>query len=225
MGETMPRAAFFDFDNTLILGDSQELEIKYFRSKGKISSVELARISAVYILYKLGLASKAALVRACIHAYRGMTPLELKRHGPVFFEEVVRPLLVPEMIRRLEGHREQNDLVAILTATPPHLVLPAAEALNVSHIISTRIEMGDDGLLTGRTAGEVCMGARKREAAANLAARYDIDLGRSWAYSDDQADLPFLELVGNPVAVNPTLKLKRIATKRGWEVVDVPGTV
>ncbi len=221
----MRRAAFFDFDNTLILGDSQELEIKYFRSEGKISSAELARISAVYILYKLRLVSKAALVRACIHAYKGKTPSELSGHGPVFFEEIIRPRLIPGMIRRLKEHREGGDVVVILTATVPHLIHPAAYALGVSQIISTRLELGNDGLLNGRTAGEVCMGARKREAALSLAEEYNVDLTRSWAYSDDQTDLPFLELVGNPVAVNPTLQLKRIARKRGWEVMDVSETM
>jgi HAD superfamily hydrolase (TIGR01490 family) len=214
-------AAFFDFDNTLILGDSQELEIQHFRSKGKISSAELARISAVYIVYKLRLVSKAALVRACIHAYMGMPPSELNERAPLFFEEILRPRLIPAMIRRLEEHRERKDLVAILTATPPHLVLPAAGDLSISHVISTQIETGSDGLLTGKTAGEVCMGTQKREAALRLAEEYNIDLKRSWAYSDDQSDLPFLELVGNPSAVNPTPHLKRIAIKRGWEIVDV----
>lgn len=68
------------------------------------------------------------------------------------------------------------------------------------------------------------MGAQKREAALRMVVEYNIDLEHSRAYSDDQSDLPFLDLVGNSVAVNPTPQLRRIATKRGWEVIDVAET-
>jgi len=215
----MRHAALFDFDNTLIDGDSQGLEVEYFRRRREISLGRLAYIALVYLLYKIKTAPKAALVRSCIGAYRGWEKQGLIEHGNHFFREVTSHRFFPEVIDRMREHKNRGDLVAVLSASPAHLVGPAAKFLGVDLLIATEIEEDSDGRLTGRTRGPVNIGSVKAAAAGALLEEHGIDPARCTAYSDDQADLEFLLMAGAAVAVNPTRKLARIAEVHGWEVI------
>lgn len=215
----MRHAALFDFDNTLIDGDSQGLEVEYFRRHGDISFGRFAHIALVYLLHTLKGAPKAALVTACIAAYKGRDHRELNEHGDRFFREVTSHRFFPEVVERMRRHRDRGDLVAVLSASPPHLVLPATTALGVYLVITTPIEEDSRGILTGRTRVPVNIGSVKAGAARALLAEHGIDPSRAIAYSDDQADLEFLSMAGTAVAVNPTPRLARIAKRRGWEII------
>jgi len=215
----MRHAALFDFDNTLIDGDSQGLEVEYFRRHGDISFGRFAHIALVYLLHTLKAAPKAALVRSCIGAYRGRNYRELTEHGDRFFREMTSRRFFPEVVDRMRQHRERGDLVAVLSASPAHLVIPATRALGVDLVITTVIEADSGGSLTGHTRGPVNIGSVKADAALALLAEHGIDPSHAVAYSDDQADLEFLLAAGAAVAVNPTPRLARIAEKRGWEII------
>ena len=119
----------------------------------------------------------------------------------------------------MREHRNRGDLVAILSASPAHLVEPAAKFLGVNLVIATEIEEDAEGRLTGRTRGPVNIGSVKAAAAGVLLDEHGIDPARCTAYSDDQADLEFLDMAGTAVAVNPTRELTRIAEENGWEVI------
>jgi len=215
----MRRAALFDFDNTLIDGDSQALEVDYFRRRREISVGRLVYIGAIYLFYSLKIAPKTALIRSCISAYRGRDHQEVIEHGDRFFQEVTSRRFFPEVIDRMRMHQGRGDLVAILSASPIHLVLSAARFLGVELVIATALEEDAAGRLTGKTEGPVNIGPVKAAAAAALLAEHDIDPSHCTAYSDDQADMEFLQMAGSAVAVNPTPKLSDVAEKEGWEVI------
>ncbi len=99
------------------------------------------------------------------------------------------------------------------------MVAPLAAYLQVDDAIATRAKVDDRGRYTGELEFS-SHGANKVLAMADLAERHDLDLEGSWAYSDSVTDLPMLEAVGHPVAVNPDRALRRVADERGWEVLD-----
>lgn len=215
----MRNAALFDFDKTLIDGDSQGLEVEYFRRRREISTGRLIRIILAYFLHTIKAAPKAALVRACIAAYRGRDHRELIEHGDCFFREVTSRRFFPEVIDRMREHRNRGDLLAVLSASPTHLVAPAAKFLGVDLVITTLLEEDSGGRLTGRPWGPVNIGSVKANAARALLAEHGIDPSHATTYSDDQADLEFLLMAGSAVAVNPTPRLSGIARKNGWEII------
>jgi len=98
-------------------------------------------------------------------------------------------------------------------------VRPLARHFGVSGVIATRAEVGDDGRYTGGLEF-YAYGEQKAEAVRKIASRVGIDLSRSYAYSDSVTDLPMLEAVGEPVAVNPDKDLRRIAEERDWQIRD-----
>jgi phosphoserine phosphatase len=131
-------------------------------------------------------------------------------------EEVISPLIYAEALELLHDHREAGRLVCIVSSSPIEIVEPLAEWLTVDKCIATTSKVVD-----GKYTGELefyAYGEQKVQAIKQLAADSGVDLERSFAYSDSMTDLPMLEAVGNPIAVNPDRELRRIAVERGWPV-------
>jgi phosphoserine phosphatase len=93
------------------------------------------------------------------------------------------------------------------------------EDIGFDHLLCTDLEIGEDGLLTGRALGPLCIDRTKRTLAIQLAKSHNIDLLRSYAYGNHQSDIPLLELVGNPFAVEPTRPLRKVAMQRNWPIL------
>jgi len=95
-----------------------------------------------------------------------------------------------------------------------------AQDLGFEHLICTDLETRPDGILTGDTQGPICTDSHKRTYACELANSLNMDLASSYAYGDHQADIPLLELVGHPHAVEPTEQLRKVASERGWPILS-----
>ena len=134
-------------------------------------------------------------------------------------EKDVLPLVVPGAREKIEKHRAEGHVLAILSTSPCYVTEPLAEVLGIEEVISTRFEV-DGGLFTGRLRGPACVGRGKVHWAEDLVARREVDLSQSWFYTDSYTDMPMLERVGNQVVVNPDPRLRRIAKRRGWPVQD-----
>jgi HAD superfamily hydrolase (TIGR01490 family) len=131
-------------------------------------------------------------------------------------DEVISPLIYAEALELIHDHRTAGRLICIVSSSPEEIVEPLASMLDVDRWIATKPAVVD-----GRYTGELefyAYGPAKAEAMQKLAVEIGIDLGGSFAYSDSPTDLPMLELVGNPVAVNPDRSLRRIAAERGWKI-------
>ncbi len=96
---------------------------------------------------------------------------------------------------------------------------PVADDLGFDHLMCTALEIGGDGLLTGRVKGLICLNSNKRLLAEMLARKVDIDLASSYAYGNHQSDLPLLNLIGNPHAVEPTGPLRKVALANKWPIL------
>lgn len=218
-------AAFFDVDGTLVASDI----VRYGIAIRTAEMSPLGRrlwttgfLPRVPYLAALDLASREAFQRAFYRLYRAVPPDALEERGVALFRHHVLPRLRPQAVARVAEHRRRGHRVVLVTGSLEPIVRPLAAHLSVSDVLAARLEV-EDGRHTGRLADPPLAGRRKAEAVVDLAARRDIDLSLSFAYGDSSDDIPMLEAVGNPAAVNPGGRLLRLARARGWDVFEWPG--
>jgi len=213
-------AAFFDFDNTLIHGDSQGLEIKFLVKRRQIAYRTLVSILIANFLFKRDLIRVECMVRTCLRIYRGL-PADLPATWTgALHREMIAPRLSAAMADRVRAHRNRGHLPVILSASLQHLIEPVAADLGIAHILCTELEIDARGRFTGRTTGPVCVGQYKADQAARLAHRLNVNLAASYVYSDHHADMQLFTAVGHPVAVSPTPRLRRTALRRNWKITS-----
>jgi HAD superfamily hydrolase (TIGR01490 family) len=215
-----PSAAFFDLDRTLISGSSAFVFAAAARRGGMLSSRQLARDGAAALTFKFRGASdekSAALRDRILGAVTGARQDDL-----VALNAEVLPKLLdkirPEARRLLDLHRHAGRATYIVSASPVEIVEPLATALGMTGGIGTRSRLVE-GVYTGELDGPFCYGAGKVEAITELARWEGFDLSQCYAYSDSASDLPMLEAVGHPFAVNPDGPLARHALRHGWPIV------
>jgi HAD superfamily hydrolase (TIGR01490 family) len=217
---TGPSAAFFDLDRTLISGSSVfVLGIAAWRAH-LVAPTQFAKDALGAVGFRVAGASDdtSSKVRdRILGAVRGV-----RRDDLVALNASIVPKLMdrvrPEAQRLLDQHRHAGRATYIVSASPVELVSPLAAALGMTGGIGTVSEIVD-GIYTGHLAGPFCYADGKVEAITELARWEGFDLAQCYAYSDSASDLPMLQAVGHPVAVNPDGKLERIAHRRGWPIV------
>ena len=217
----MSAAAFFDLDRTLIRSSSALALAPAFRRRGIISRRQLVQAAAWQLLFAARGASHQAVRRAAedgLVVLRGHTPEELSDLVAEAMETVLRPLVYAESVELVERHRSRGEPVYIVSATLQEIVEAIARDLDFDGAFGTRCEVVD-GRYTGRA-----LRALHAEAKAAAIRELDLDLDACTAYSDSHTDLPFLEAVGHPVAVNPDRALRRTAAARGWPVLEFGGS-
>ena len=118
----------------------------------------------------------------------------------------------------MEKHRARGDLLAIVTGATPYAAKPLARRLGIEHVVASELETDAHGVFTGRFVSPLCMGEGKVERAKRFADARGFSLAEATFYSDSFTDLPLLEIVKEPVIVNPDPRLARVAKKRGWRI-------
>ncbi|MEZ8219747.1 HAD-superfamily subfamily IB hydrolase, TIGR01490 [Candidatus Fervidibacteria bacterium JGI MDM2 SSWTFF-3-K9] len=134
------------------------------------------------------------------------------------FENSLKPRVYNDAVREIQWHRERNHQIVLVTGGADFTVAPLAQWLNADLLAAKLEEV--DGKFTGRLVGKPLIGVGKADAIKTYAGEKGIDLQASYAYGDSVSDAPMLECVGNPVAVNPDRKLRRLAMERGWRIVQ-----
>ena len=213
----MSAAAFFDLDRTLLRRSSALALAPAFRARGIISRRMMLEAAAWQLLFMLRGASHEAVRRAAVDGLlilRGHTPDEMRELVAESMEIVLRPLVYAESVDLVERHRRRGERVYIVSATLQEIVQAIADDLGFDGALGTVCEVVD-GEYTGKATR-----ALHAEAKADCIRSLDHDLGASTAYSDSHTDLAFLEAVGNPVAVNPDRKLRKIAAERRWPILE-----
>jgi HAD superfamily hydrolase (TIGR01490 family) len=214
-------AAFFDLDRTLLRRSSALALAGSFRERGIISRRQMLRAALWQLLFVARGASHEAVRRGAEEGMRvlaGYTPDDLRELVADALEPVLRPLVYAEPLRLLEEHHARGEPVYIVSATLQEIVDAIAEDLGFDGALGTVCEVRD-GRYTGHAARALHAEA-KAECVRELATREGFDLAECTAYSDSHTDLPFLEVVGHSVAVNPDRALRRIAAERGWPVLE-----
>jgi HAD superfamily hydrolase (TIGR01490 family) len=214
-------AAFFDLDRTLLRRSSALALAGSFRERGIISRWQMLRAALWQLLFVARGASHEAVRRGAEEGLRileGHTPDDLRELVAEALEPVLRPLVYAEPLRLLEEHHARGERVYIVSATLQEIVDAIAEDLGFDGALGTVCEVRD-GRYTGR-AERALHAEAKADCVRAVAEREGFDLAECTAYSDSHTDVPFLEVVGHPVAVNPDRALRRIAAERGWPVLE-----
>jgi HAD superfamily hydrolase (TIGR01490 family) len=214
-------AAFFDLDRTLLRRSSALALAGSFRARGLISRWQMVRAAGWQLLFVARGASHEAVRRGAEDGLRvlaGYTPEELRGLVAEAMEPVLRPLVYAEPLRLVEEHHARGERVYIVSATLQEIVDAIAEDLGFDGAMGTICEVRD-GHYTGKAVRSLHAEA-KAEVLSEVAERDGLDLAECTAYSDSHTDLPFLESVGHPVAVNPDRALRRIAAERSWPVLE-----
>jgi len=214
----VPRiGAFFDMDKTLIAENSGSLYMRYRYQRGEIGGLDLLRGLGAYLQYKLGVLDIRNWTKRMMVQFRGQDEAGLEREARMWFEDVVARTIYPRAAELVREHEERGHVVAIVSGATKFVVRPLAERLGVQHFLYTRLEV-EDGRFTGRVVEPICFEEGKIYWIQHFIERHGIDLAKSFFYTDSITDLPLLDLVGHPVAVNPDPLLYRTAVRRRWPV-------
>lgn len=216
----MTAAAFFDLDRTLLRRSSALALAPAFRRRGIITRRMMIEAAAWQMLFVVRGASHEAVRRAAVDGLlllRGHTPEDMRELVAESMETVLRPLVYAQSLDLVERHRRRGEPVYIVSATLQEIVQAIADDLGFDGALGTVCEVVG-GSYTGKA-----IRALHAEAKADCIRSLDHDLAASTAYSDSHTDLPFLEAVGHPVAVNPDRRLRKIAAARAWPILEFRG--
>ena len=185
----MAAIAFFDVDKTLLSVNSASLWLRREFKSGNISRLQALKAGFWISLYQLGFARMEDVLTKAVSTARAA---------------VLR-------------HKERGDLVFLLTSSSNYLSAPIADELNLDGFLANRFVV-DKGVFTGHAVLPLCFGAGKVSHARVVADKLHVDLRQCTFYTDSASDVPMLEAVGVPVAVDPDPRLRRIARRRGWAI-------
>jgi len=214
-------AAFFDLDKTVIAKSTMVALSPRLLQAGLITRRLMVRGAWSQFLFERFGAGDARMQRyrdTALRITRGWDQSHVSTLVSEALIEVIEPLVFAEALQLIRQHQAAGDRVFIVSASPVEIVEPLAAHLGITDVIASRARTDDDGRYTGEL-DFYSYGPFKAEAMAGVAASDGIDLRRSYAYSDSVTDLPMLEAVGHPTAVNPDRDLARVAAERGWDVL------
>ncbi len=213
-------AAFFDLDKTVIAKASMLAFGRTFYKEGLLSKRSILRSAYAQLVFKYTGANEKQLNKlreTVLSLTKGWERSLVSAIVAETMTEIVEPLIFKEALDRIAEHKAKGDLVYIVSASPEEIVAPLGERLGVDGVIATVSKVDANGRYTGEMEF-YAYGPYKAEAMASIADRYGFSLEDAYAYSDSYTDLPMLEAVGHPIAVNPDRVLAKIAKERNWPV-------
>jgi len=218
-----PRAAaFFDVDNTMVIGASIFHFARGLAARKFFSSRDLSRFVWQQVKFRAtgeGSENIAQARESALAFVAGKPVKPFIEMGEEIYDEVIAHRIYSGTLALANMHLDAGERVWLVTATPEELASVIARRLGLTGALGTRSEVRD-GILTGRLVGDLLHGQAKADVVRELAEREGLDLAECSAYSDSINDIPLLSLVGHPVAVNPDSALRDEAKLRGWEIRD-----
>ncbi|GGF49518.1 morphological differentiation-associated protein [Marmoricola endophyticus] len=219
-GPSGPTAAFFDLDKTIIATSSTMAFSRPFQAGGLISRRAMLRSVYAQFVYTVGGADHDQMEkmrRFLSELCAGWDVATINEIVAETLHTVVDPLVHDEAVALIDHHHSLGHDVIIVSASGSELVEPIGAMLGADRVVATRMEIAD-----GRYTGDIAFYAyaeNKAVAMQELAGEIGYDLADCFAYSDSITDVPMLEAVGHPHAVNPDRDLRRVAGERGWPVL------
>ena len=211
-------AAIFDVDDSLLDGNAGTIFSWYLYSE-KIMRPEIrSRVPRLVYEYARRRLTERDMVELGSKCQSGLWVDDLRAHAHACFERHLRKRITAGAVRQIRKHLLSGHFVLIASGSPQTIIDEVGRHLRVHCAVGTRTRVVD-GRATDEIIPPVVFQDGKREAALRLADAYGLDLGKSWLYSDSQADVPLFEAVGNPVVVNPKDSFRPLAELRGWPVV------
>jgi len=213
-------AAFFDLDGTLITVNSGRLWIQREFRLGRLRKREVAMGMLYLAAYRFGIVDMKRAFEAAGGSVRGLPEATLRDWTREFYDADVRKHAAVGAADLIDRHRLQGHRLVLITTSSAWQAEIACEHFGLDDAFGTRFE-SEVGVLTGRVVPPLSYGPGKVELAERYAREHEIDLARSYFYTDSITDLPMLERVGEPRVVNPDPRLSRLARRRGYPVIDL----
>ncbi|MBF6624001.1 MAG: HAD family hydrolase [Pseudomonas stutzeri] len=215
------RLALFDLDNTLLAGDSDHAWGEFLCRHGIVDATAYkARNDAFYQDYLAGELDVLAYQNFCQELLGRSEMAQLQEWHRQFMAEFIEPIVLAKGEALVRQHHEAGDRVVIITATNRFITAPIAARLGVDTLLATECEM-QDGRYTGRLTDTPCFQEGKVTRIERWLEETGQSLQGSYFYSDSRNDLPLLERVTHPVAVDPDPILREIAGQRGWDIISL----
>jgi HAD superfamily hydrolase (TIGR01490 family) len=212
-------AAFFDLDGTLITGNSGLLWMKHERKLGRLSTYKLTMGTLYFILYKIRAINMLQATRNALGTITGREETELATEIANWYENEVKPFTAADGLAAIEKHRQQGHRLVLLTSCSIYEAKVATADFKLDDYLCTRYEV-KDGRFTGDFIEPLCYGAGKVIHAERFAREHNIDVDASYFYTDSCTDLPMLERVTYPMVVNPDVRLRWVAKRKGWPILN-----
>jgi HAD superfamily hydrolase (TIGR01490 family) len=216
--------ALFDLDNTLLACDSDYEWGQFLVDRGVLGREEYeAQNAAFYEQYKAGTLDIHEFLGFALRPLAEHSAADLDRWHAEFMTSRIRPAIGPKSRALVREHLDAGDLCAVVTATNSFVTGPIAREFGVPHLVATEPERAN-GRFTGRVAGVPCFREGKVarvDAWLTAAGRRLADFPKTSFYSDSHNDLPLLERMTHPVAVDPDENLAARARQRGWPVISL----
>jgi HAD superfamily hydrolase (TIGR01490 family) len=216
-------AAFFDVDNTMMMGSSMFHISRGLAARKFFTTRDLGRFAWRQAFFRIGGSEPAGYLaearKAALAFAEGWHVDEVVRLGEEIYDEIMAERIWPGTRALAQGHLDSGQRVWLVTATPVELASIIADRLGLTGALGSLAEH-KDGYYTGELIGELLHGPAKAEAIRALAEREGLDLRRCSAYGDSANDIPMLSLVGTAVAINPDPELRRVAKEQGWQIRD-----
>ncbi len=217
----MTAAAFFDVDGTLARTTVLDPLVWFQRAhlpwpRFALWAVGLLLQAPVYLW--IDRRSRTRFNVLFYQRYRGLNAVEVRDWHRRTFADNLQRTLFPAAVACVRGHQNEGRRVVLVTGALDAVMQPLAEYLGADAVLATRL-VERDGVFTGEIDGPPVADTEKAKRVRAYATEHGIDLAASYGYADSSADAAILECVGNPVAVNPSRRLNRLAAERGWPVV------
>jgi len=215
------RLAIFDLDNTLIAGDSDHSWGEFLVQKNLVDAAVYAEANdRFYQQYKAATLDIQEYLAFSLAPLTRYTLDELAAFHQEFMSDYVKPMMLPKAKTLLQQHRDQGDYLLIITATNSFVTHPIAAYLGVDDILASDAEIRD-GRYTGKGTGTPCFQGGKVIRLQEWLKMKGFSLDDAYFYSDSINDLPLLEQVPNPVAVDADERLSKTAQERGWQMLSL----
>lgn len=213
--------AIFDLDNTLLRGDSDYLWGMYLIDKGAVDEESHQRENErFYQEYIKGQMDIMAFLRFQLAPLARIPLPELLQMRKDYIENFIKPIITEQALELVNKHRQQGDVLLIITATNDFVTRPIADLFDIDDLIATNAELKNNQY-TGAVSGTPCFQKGKISRLREWLDETGHDMQGSWFYSDSHNDLPLLQEVDNPVAVNPDPTLAKYAQRAGWKVITL----
>jgi len=213
--------AIFDLDNTLIAGDSDYSWGEFLVQQGKVDADQYREMNEqFYRDYQKGILDIRDYLAFALQPLAQMSREELSLLHRQFMAEVVQPMWLPQAVSLLQQHRRQGDYLLVITSTNRFVVEPICARLGVDDFLATDLVV-HNGLYTGEVDGEPTFREGKVLCLRAWLAKTNQNLEGSYCYTDSINDLPLLDVVENPVAVDPDDSLAEVARQRGWKIISL----
>ncbi|UTV29854.1 HAD family hydrolase [Photobacterium atrarenae] len=217
--EKKPYLAVFDLDETLIAADSASLWNEFIVEKGLAPESLLVEEKELMEAYAKGNLDMHTYLRTTLKPIVGMDTQTLNQLMTEFLAQKIKPALYEDALSRIAWHKKRGDFILIISATGEHLVKPIAKLLGADDAIAINLEQ-INGIFTGKTTGTLSYQQGKVVRMKAWLEAQEIEFSGSYGYSDSINDLPMLDAVDRPFAVNPDPALALHAQMKDWTIMD-----